>query len=229
MRSRSPERASELLGFVKNGDLRGFVGDDVQLAAQHATELGTVRWELVPRGEDTAVVEGASGSLPLAVYREAAREDRDRMDAVAEVVHDEAEELQQPRGKPATVVQKVLFAGGYPSFATPAAEIARIRSKPPNSWLPNSVDFQQAADDTKTGAADTEVFSATDEATFFGGLASGSKKIRRVAFIGHGFGGVLSGGLGLSGDTPSSSVATEEINANSFPKFQQGIDSEIKP
>lgn len=223
MRSRSPDRASELLGFIKKGDLRGFVGDDLQLSAQHASELGTVRWELVPPGEDAAVVPGAPGSAPLAVYREAARDDRTRMDAVADLVHDEAQEFQKgPPTRPGAPIQRIIIAGGYPEFKTPAEEMASIQSK---QWLPNTLDFHETALDTQ-GA---NILSASDDAAFFGAIAFGPEKLRRIVYIGHGFGGVLSGGLGLSAATPSSAFPTQELNESSFPKRQADIDINIKP
>lgn len=96
MRSREPDgaaRSQELLGYIKSGELRGFVGDDLRMAADHARELGTVRWELVPEGQDAAVVQGAEGSPPLAVFKERVRDDRDKMDRVADKVHVEAKQI----------------------------------------------------------------------------------------------------------------------------------------
>jgi peptidoglycan hydrolase-like protein with peptidoglycan-binding domain len=93
MRSRSSDRAYELLSFIKNGQLRGFVGDDLRLAAEHAAELGTVRWKLVPKYQDAKVVPGVKRTPPLAVYKAKVRDSQERMDRVADFVHDEADEL----------------------------------------------------------------------------------------------------------------------------------------
>ena len=89
MRSRSPDRAYELLSFIKNGQLRGFVGDDLKVAADLAQELHTFRWELVPKNEDAALVYGQGYEFPpLAIYKEVCRKSTQHMDRVADIVHD---------------------------------------------------------------------------------------------------------------------------------------------
>lgn len=109
MRSRSPDHAYELLSFIKNDQLRGFVGDDLRLAAKHAAELGTVRWELVPKYQDAKVVPGAWGSLPLAVYKEGARESRERMDTITDVVYGQAEKMLKGGGTTSSTKKKYVL------------------------------------------------------------------------------------------------------------------------
>lgn len=106
MRSRSPDRAYELLSFIKKDQLRGFVGDDLRLAAEHAAELGTVRWKLVPKYQDAKVVPGAGSSLPLAVYKEGARESRERMDAITDVVCSQAAKMIKGGGTTSSTKKK---------------------------------------------------------------------------------------------------------------------------
>jgi hypothetical protein len=89
--------------------LRGFVGDDLKMAADHAKELGTVRWELVPRGQDAKVVPGARGSLPLAVYKAGARKSRSRMDAAADLVHKQAAKIIKKSSPPRMKKKQVLI------------------------------------------------------------------------------------------------------------------------
>ena len=89
MRSRSPDRAYELLNFIKNDQLRCFVGDDLKVAADLAQELHTFRWELVPKNEDAALVYGQGYEFPpLAIYKEVCRKSTQHMDRVADIVHD---------------------------------------------------------------------------------------------------------------------------------------------
>lgn len=109
MRSRAPVCAYELLYWVKSNQLRGFVGDDLKMAADHAKELGTVRWELVPRGQDAKVVPGAGGSLPLAVYKAGARKSRSRMDAAANLVHKQAAKIVKKGSTPWMKKKQVLI------------------------------------------------------------------------------------------------------------------------
>ncbi|MGB7292650.1 MAG: hypothetical protein WBD99_10800 [Thermodesulfobacteriota bacterium] len=48
--------AARLLAGVKTGKLAGIFGENLLAAAKLAKKLGTVRWELVPRGEDAALI-----------------------------------------------------------------------------------------------------------------------------------------------------------------------------
>ncbi|MGB7292646.1 MAG: S8 family serine peptidase [Thermodesulfobacteriota bacterium] len=48
--------AARLLAGVKAGQLAGIFGENLLAAAKLAKKLGTVRWELVPKGEDAALI-----------------------------------------------------------------------------------------------------------------------------------------------------------------------------
>ncbi len=104
MRHSGPEgerKAVEVLNYCRDGTLRGFVGDDLGLAAKHAAELGTVRWELEQDpNEEADLAPGANGQPPLAVYRPAARSARYRMDRVAEVIYQKSHAYAGGRGRP---------------------------------------------------------------------------------------------------------------------------------
>src|SRR3712207_1928557 len=56
--------AASMLASVKGGQLQGIFGDDLRAAAQLAARLGTVRWELVPRGQVAAVVRERNPLAP---------------------------------------------------------------------------------------------------------------------------------------------------------------------
>ena len=60
--------AVEMLAAIKQtGQLAGIYGDDLKKAAELAARHGTVRWELVPKGEDAALVlepGDVTGALP---------------------------------------------------------------------------------------------------------------------------------------------------------------------
>jgi N-acetyl-anhydromuramyl-L-alanine amidase AmpD len=55
--------AARLIRGIHSETLAGIFGDDLGVSAQIAEEHGTVRWELVPKGEDAALVLDAA--LPL--------------------------------------------------------------------------------------------------------------------------------------------------------------------
>jgi hypothetical protein len=64
--------AQEILAAVKAQRLAGIYGDDLRAAADMARRLGTVRWRLVPQGQDAAVVldPRPSGQQAAIVFRE---------------------------------------------------------------------------------------------------------------------------------------------------------------
>ena len=71
--------ANEIAAAVKGGTLAGVFGDDLGASAALAARLGTVRWELVPDGEDAVLVEEPD-RLPTMVFREGARSVPARLD-----------------------------------------------------------------------------------------------------------------------------------------------------
>ena len=75
--------ANEIAAAVKGGTLAGVFGDDLGASAALAARLGTVRWELVPDGEDAVLVEEPE-RLPTLVFREGARSVPARLDPALE-------------------------------------------------------------------------------------------------------------------------------------------------
>jgi hypothetical protein len=75
--------ANEIAAAVKGGTLAGVFGDDLGASADLAARLGTVRWELVPDGEDAVLVEEPE-RLPTMVFREGARSVPARLDPALE-------------------------------------------------------------------------------------------------------------------------------------------------
>ena len=71
--------AHEIADSVKAGTLAGVFGDDLGASASLAARLGTVRWELVPDGEDAVLVEEPERP-PTMVFREGARSVPARID-----------------------------------------------------------------------------------------------------------------------------------------------------
>ncbi len=70
-----------LLSAVKAGRLQGIFGDDLQAAAQQAARRGTVRWQLVPPGQDAVLVRSPVMSQPpTIIFREQARSVPARLD-----------------------------------------------------------------------------------------------------------------------------------------------------
>ena len=73
--------AAEMLAAVKSGQLAGIFGDDLRAAAQLASRLDTVRWELVPRGQVAALIRERNASAPpTIIFRAQYRGDRQRLD-----------------------------------------------------------------------------------------------------------------------------------------------------
>lgn len=67
--------ASRILSAVKSGRLGGIYGDDLLAAAQLAKKLNTVRWELVPKGHNTALVFDPTipSAPPTIIFRQQLR------------------------------------------------------------------------------------------------------------------------------------------------------------
>jgi len=73
--------AAQMLAAVKGGQLQGIYGDDLRAAAQLASRLGTVRWQLVPPGRVAALVrERNPYAPPTIIFRTQYRGDRYRLD-----------------------------------------------------------------------------------------------------------------------------------------------------
>ena len=73
--------AASILSEVKGGRLAGIYGDDLLAAARLATRIGTVRWELVPRGQDAALVQTTSDppDAPTIIFRSVVRSEPARL------------------------------------------------------------------------------------------------------------------------------------------------------
>ena len=73
--------AGGMLEAVKGARLAGIYGDDLRAAAQLATRLGTVHWELVPRGQIAALIrERDPGRPPTIVFRAQYRGNPEQLD-----------------------------------------------------------------------------------------------------------------------------------------------------
>lgn len=73
--------AAQMLAAVKGERLQGIFGDDLRAAAQLAARLGTVRWELVPRGQVAALIrEPNPAAPPTIIFRTQYRGDAARLD-----------------------------------------------------------------------------------------------------------------------------------------------------
>src|SRR5262245_34584491 len=70
--------AAAMLAAVKTGQLAGIFGDDLKASADLALKLNTVRWELIPKGEDAALIR--AGGVAAIVFREQIRSDPGRLD-----------------------------------------------------------------------------------------------------------------------------------------------------
>jgi hypothetical protein len=83
------EIAVEIADAVQvTGELAGVFGDDLGASAQLASRLGTVRWELVPDGQDAVVVREPDRQ-PTMVFREGARSSPARIDPALQSAWDE--------------------------------------------------------------------------------------------------------------------------------------------
>ena len=63
---------SQLLTAIKSGQLAGIYGDDLRAAADLARRLGTVRWQIVPKGQDAALVldpQAPDTAPPTVIFR----------------------------------------------------------------------------------------------------------------------------------------------------------------
>jgi hypothetical protein len=73
--SESPEKkkdAIELFYKVDSGEIKGIYGDDLGIAAKLAAKRGTVRWKLVPPGQDAVWLEDELPDTPVIIFKEAA-------------------------------------------------------------------------------------------------------------------------------------------------------------
>jgi outer membrane protein OmpA-like peptidoglycan-associated protein len=67
------QQAAELFDDVERGAIEGIYGDDLGVAATIARQRGTVRWELVPSGQDAVLLEGGPETgAPVIIFREQA-------------------------------------------------------------------------------------------------------------------------------------------------------------
>src|SRR5262245_18802354 len=68
--------ATEMLAAVKNGSLAGIYKEDQKVPALHAQKIGLGWWQLIPKGEDAAVILNAL----LIVFRDSVRSNPARLD-----------------------------------------------------------------------------------------------------------------------------------------------------
>lgn len=64
----SRKDASEMIAAISTKKLAGIFGDDLRVSAELAKRIGTVRWELIPKGEDAALVLDPVGP-PVIIFR----------------------------------------------------------------------------------------------------------------------------------------------------------------
>jgi hypothetical protein len=64
--------ARDLFNAVKTGEIKGIFGDDLAVSAKLAAERSTVRWELVPPGQDAVMLQDESPDTPVIIFKEAA-------------------------------------------------------------------------------------------------------------------------------------------------------------
>ena len=70
--SNDAKDARDLFTDVKTGKIKGIFGDDLAIAAKLAAERDTVRWKLVPAGQDAVMLEDESSETPVIIFKEAA-------------------------------------------------------------------------------------------------------------------------------------------------------------
>jgi hypothetical protein len=64
--------ARGLFADIKNGRMQGIFGDDLKASVDIARARQTVRWELVPSGQDAVRIDDGGPGAPVVVFRESA-------------------------------------------------------------------------------------------------------------------------------------------------------------
>ena len=72
LKSSDAAGAAALIQDIESGRLNGIFGDDLGVAAKRAAERGTVRWKLVPPGQDAIVLNDGLPGAPVLLFKEAA-------------------------------------------------------------------------------------------------------------------------------------------------------------
>jgi len=112
--------ATDLFNDVDSGKIKGIFGDDLAIAVKLADKRGTVRWELVPPGQDAVMLKDNTSDTPVIIFKAAAGT-KPRLDQALLTVY--------RAHKASTAATSVVVPAGHPRFTaegSPSARPSRI-------------------------------------------------------------------------------------------------------
>lgn len=117
--------AVDLFNDVDSGKIKGIFGDDLGIAATLASKRGTVRWELVPKGQDAVMLNDESPDTPVIIFKASAAT-KPRLDqALLTVYRAHKATLTPAPAAPANSTTPIVIPAGHPAFTADGSPNAR--------------------------------------------------------------------------------------------------------
>ena len=114
--------AVDLFNEVDSGNIKGIFGDDLAIAARLASQRGTVRWELVPEGQDAVMLKDDSPDTPVIIFKAGAAT-KPRLDQALLSVYRAHKATLVPG--PANSTTPIVVPPGHPTFSAEGSPNAR--------------------------------------------------------------------------------------------------------
>ena len=159
----SSRDANGMFAAVKTGELAGIYAADQKVPALRAKRMGIGWWQLIPEGEDSALVleQGQPtkplprGELaPLIAFRPSIRSQPPRLDAALRKAWRSFEKLRAGQAG-------VCDLGALTTSASEALPVRLLASMPPLCELPSRPPVPECGPDTEVDAAILEAFAKT--------------------------------------------------------------------
>lgn len=116
--------AIDLFNDVDSGKIKGIFGDDLAVAVKLANKRGTVRWELVPPGQDAVMLTDDPADTPVLIFKEAAGT-KPRLDQALLTVYRAHKGSAPTTAVPTTAVPTTVVPAGHPRFTAEGSPSAR--------------------------------------------------------------------------------------------------------
>ena|GEM_PF-5655915 len=117
--------AVELFNDVDSGKIKGIFGDDLAIAAKLAAKRGTVRWKLVPDGQDAVMLTDDPADTPVLIFKESAAT-KPRLDQALLTVYRAHKAAAAPApATPANSTTPIVIPPGHPRFTADGSPNAR--------------------------------------------------------------------------------------------------------
>lgn len=138
-----------LFADVKAGRLEGIYGDDLGVAAQLAKARATVRWELVPAGQDAVVIDDGASGAPVLVFRESAGS-RPRLDAALLAAYRSHRSGAPPGGDACDILDRLSIAGLVEDDEDAPTVVAALEADEGAGFRASAGDAPRRANDVET-------------------------------------------------------------------------------